>query len=208
MSPLPLSTPLAGLRWTSSSSTGFQRWPKVLTYCLHRLKWDGYRSAAQASSSCWANLPLQMGSNLFGTQWTRWRWWLWTGRDRRSWRREWWPILRGAYSANTWHGRLSSSISYITSCLQRVDFAALGYPPPIYVNMVRDPVERLVSWFYYIRAAWSVESSERVVKYFKGTSWTASRPSQTAPFLRLPGSARLTTTVLQTHVTQSANIPR
>jgi len=38
-----------------------------------------------------------------------------------------------------------------------VDFAALGHPSPIYINMVREPVERLVSWFYYVRAAWSVE---------------------------------------------------
>jgi len=37
-----------------------------------------------------------------------------------------------------------------------VDFAALGHPSPIYVNMVREPVERLVSWFYYIRAAWYI----------------------------------------------------
>jgi len=37
-----------------------------------------------------------------------------------------------------------------------VDFAALGHPSPIYVNLVRDPVERLVSWFYYIRAAWYI----------------------------------------------------
>ena len=27
---------------------------------------------------------------------------------------------------------------------------------PIYVNMVRDPVERLISWFNFIRAPWSV----------------------------------------------------
>ena len=120
MSPLPLSTTPAGHRWTSLSSTGFQRWPKVLTCSApFEIGWVYlyYRWAAQASRSCWADSPLQMGSSLFGTQWTRWRWWLWTGRARRSWPTEWWPILRGAYSANMWLGRIPPSISY-TSCLQ------------------------------------------------------------------------------------------
>lgn len=29
-----------------------------------------------------------------------------------------------------------------------------GYPSPIYVNVVRDPVERVISWYYYVRAPW------------------------------------------------------
>lgn len=29
-----------------------------------------------------------------------------------------------------------------------------GYPSPVYVNVVRDPVERVISWYYYVRAPW------------------------------------------------------
>lgn len=29
-----------------------------------------------------------------------------------------------------------------------------GFPDPIYINVVRDPVERVISWFYYVRAPW------------------------------------------------------
>ena len=29
-----------------------------------------------------------------------------------------------------------------------------GLPEPIYVNLLRDPVERVISWYYYVRAPW------------------------------------------------------
>uniref|UniRef100_A0A1I8NRQ0 Sulfotransferase domain-containing protein n=1 Tax=Stomoxys calcitrans TaxID=35570 RepID=A0A1I8NRQ0_STOCA len=35
-----------------------------------------------------------------------------------------------------------------------IDFDDFDLPKPIYVNMVRDPVERVVSWYYYIRGSY------------------------------------------------------
>ncbi|XP_049809146.1 heparan sulfate 2-O-sulfotransferase pipe [Schistocerca nitens] len=34
------------------------------------------------------------------------------------------------------------------------NFSQYGLPEPIYVNLVRDPVERVISWYYYVRAPW------------------------------------------------------
>lgn len=34
------------------------------------------------------------------------------------------------------------------------NFTKFNLPTPIYVNLVRDPIERIISWFYYIRAPW------------------------------------------------------
>ncbi|XP_036336970.1 heparan sulfate 2-O-sulfotransferase pipe-like, partial [Rhagoletis pomonella] len=35
-----------------------------------------------------------------------------------------------------------------------LDFKKYGKPRPIYVNLVRDPIERVISWHYYIRLPW------------------------------------------------------
>ncbi|EDW35293.1 GL20906 [Drosophila persimilis] len=35
-----------------------------------------------------------------------------------------------------------------------LNFTKNEQPRPIYINMVRDPVDRVVSWYYYIRAPW------------------------------------------------------
>ncbi|XP_037940452.1 heparan sulfate 2-O-sulfotransferase pipe-like [Teleopsis dalmanni] len=49
-----------------------------------------------------------------------------------------------------------------------IDFAANDYAQPIYINMVRDPIERLISWFYYIRAPWYIaERKKRFAKSYK-----------------------------------------
>ncbi|GJQ76976.1 hypothetical protein Trydic_g15172 [Trypoxylus dichotomus] len=34
------------------------------------------------------------------------------------------------------------------------NFSEFGIPEPIYVNLVRDPIERVISWYYYVRAPW------------------------------------------------------
>lgn len=34
------------------------------------------------------------------------------------------------------------------------NFSRFDLPTPIYVNLVRDPVERVISWYYYVRAPW------------------------------------------------------
>lgn len=34
------------------------------------------------------------------------------------------------------------------------NFTKFNLPTPIYVNLVRDPVERIISWYYYVRAPW------------------------------------------------------
>lgn len=32
-----------------------------------------------------------------------------------------------------------------------IDFSAYNLPKPIFINLVRDPVERVISWYYYVR---------------------------------------------------------
>ncbi|KAK8376691.1 hypothetical protein O3P69_009952 [Scylla paramamosain] len=35
-----------------------------------------------------------------------------------------------------------------------INFTTFNITQPIYINMVRDPVERVISWYYYVRAPW------------------------------------------------------
>lgn len=41
--------------------------------------------------------------------------------------------------------------------LAYVNFTRFHMPRPIYINLVRDPVERIISWHYYVRANWYYE---------------------------------------------------
>ena len=43
-----------------------------------------------------------------------------------------------------------------------VDFRKFNMPMPIYINLVRHPVDRLISWHYYIRAAWYIVERNRL----------------------------------------------
>ena len=52
-------------------------------------------------------------------------------------------------------------ISY-TKHVAYVDFDAIDYPQPIYINLVRDPVERIISWFYYVRTPWYIAERKRL----------------------------------------------
>ena len=42
-----------------------------------------------------------------------------------------------------------STPSVFAKHVAMVNFSKHGLPTPIYVNIVRDPVERVISWFYY-----------------------------------------------------------
>lgn len=35
-----------------------------------------------------------------------------------------------------------------------INFTRFALPRPIYINLVRDPIERIISWHYYVRARW------------------------------------------------------
>lgn len=37
-----------------------------------------------------------------------------------------------------------------------INFTLFNLPKPIYINMIRDPIERIISWFYYVRSPWYI----------------------------------------------------
>ncbi|XP_046807410.1 heparan sulfate 2-O-sulfotransferase pipe-like [Lucilia cuprina] len=48
-----------------------------------------------------------------------------------------------------------------------INFRLYDLPQPIYINMVRDPVERVISWFYYRRTPWNAVQTFRITKHFR-----------------------------------------
>ncbi|XP_037940414.1 heparan sulfate 2-O-sulfotransferase pipe-like [Teleopsis dalmanni] len=52
-----------------------------------------------------------------------------------------------------WVADLEDGTIYIEHC-NWLDFSKFNLPKPIYINLVRDPVERMISWFFYVRGAY------------------------------------------------------
>lgn len=54
-----------------------------------------------------------------------------------------------------------------------IDFDEFDLPQPIYINLVRDPVERVISWFYYARSSYknAVEYRKSPNKKIKSAAW-------------------------------------
>ncbi|XP_061393620.1 heparan sulfate 2-O-sulfotransferase pipe-like [Musca vetustissima] len=54
-----------------------------------------------------------------------------------------------------------------------IDFEEFDLPKPIYINMVRDPVERVISWYYYVRGAYknAIEYNRETYKPVRPESW-------------------------------------
>ncbi|KRF98513.1 uncharacterized protein Dwil_GK28299 [Drosophila willistoni] len=51
-----------------------------------------------------------------------------------------------------------------------IDFNQYNLPKPIYINLVRDPVERMISWYYYVR------NSYRNAIYFRKNPLAPLKP--------------------------------
>ncbi|XP_059219912.1 heparan sulfate 2-O-sulfotransferase pipe-like isoform X3 [Stomoxys calcitrans] len=54
-----------------------------------------------------------------------------------------------------------------------LDFDEFELPKPIYINMVRDPVERIISWYYYVRGSYknAIEFNRNPDKPVQPESW-------------------------------------
>ena len=52
-----------------------------------------------------------------------------------------------------WLADLEAGTVYIEHC-NWLNFTKYHLPKPIYINLVRDPVERVISWFFYVRGAY------------------------------------------------------
>ena len=54
-----------------------------------------------------------------------------------------------------------------TKHMNFLNFEEFNYTNPIYINMVRHPVERVISWYYYIRQGWYILDFNEVEKNFE-----------------------------------------
>lgn len=52
-----------------------------------------------------------------------------------------------------WINELEPGTIYIEHC-NWLNFHRYQLPKPIFINLVRDPVERMISWYYYIRSGY------------------------------------------------------
>lgn len=54
-----------------------------------------------------------------------------------------------------------------------IDFEAFDLSKPIYINMVRDPVERVISWYYYARGSYknAIEFNKNKDKPMQPEEW-------------------------------------
>lgn len=54
-----------------------------------------------------------------------------------------------------------------------IDFEEFDLPKPIYINMVRDPVDRVISWYYYVRGAYknAIEYNKDPNKPIRPAQW-------------------------------------
>lgn len=55
-----------------------------------------------------------------------------------------------------------SDFSVYIEHVNHINFSRFDMPKPIYINLVRDPVERVISWFFYVRGSYS-----NAIKYQK-----------------------------------------
>ncbi|XP_044570412.1 heparan sulfate 2-O-sulfotransferase pipe [Drosophila ananassae] len=51
-----------------------------------------------------------------------------------------------------------------------MNFRPFHHPQPIYINLVRDPVERVISWFYYKRTPWNSVKMFEITGKFQNRS--------------------------------------
>lgn len=58
------------------------------------------------------------------------------------------------------------------SHMNYLNFTDFDQPQPIYINMVRDPIERVISWYYYVRSPWIfVPNRRRNKKKMPNPQW-------------------------------------